>query len=174
MLFVAIHEQTLLDLATIEIHPIETGGSLQPVRREPPTTRSGLLKVGAAVASLVSLCAVSTDTGLVGASQWRDLTVHRTLPEAAATCRDLIATSGHFDWFDFIVKYVCPVIPKTLEPIELIYHDTFLYTIPTYIQYLYFSFYGFPIDCTQQSSCSQQYPLHSASWFQYFHSCLHC
>ena len=44
-----------------------TGGSLQPVRRELPATRSGLLKVGAhtahlavaAVRSLVSLCAVS-------------------------------------------------------------------------------------------------------------------
>ena len=55
-----------------------TGGSLQPVRREPPATRSSLLKVGAhtarlgciaAVGSPVSLCIVSTDTGLVDASR---------------------------------------------------------------------------------------------------------
>ena len=54
-----------------------SGGSLQLVRREPPKNRSSLLEVYrtelvwavAAVGSLISLCTVSKDAGLVGASR---------------------------------------------------------------------------------------------------------
>ena len=72
MLFVAIHEQIL---QPIEIHPIEMTGGCAEIATgccyfgQRSMERTQLVWAVAAVASLVSLCAVSTDTGLVGASR---------------------------------------------------------------------------------------------------------
>ena len=88
------------------IYRERTDDSLQPARREHPATRSGLLGrtqldwAVAAIGSLVSLCTVSTDTGLVSAS--------RLTAQIAARSSSNLSRSQHnprsFDCLDYIIK----------------------------------------------------------------------